>query len=121
MEFDGDLLVPIVMFISLAVVFCFLFYFRYKNRAEIQTTVRHALQQGQQLTPELLEKLGQPVPSGDADLRRGAIAIAIALGFSGLAFGIGEEDALGPMLGVASFPLLIGLAYLAFWWFSPKG
>ena len=33
-------LIPIVMFISLAVVFIFLFWFRYKARVEMQATFR---------------------------------------------------------------------------------
>ena len=114
------IIVPSVMFISLAVIFCFFIIFRYKNRAQLQATVRHAIEQGQPLSPELLERLGQPVESENADLRKGAIAIAIALGFAALAFGIGEADATGPMLGIATFPLLIGLAYIGFWRFAGK-
>ena len=116
------ILVPSVLFIALAVVFSLLIFYRHKNRAEVQATVRHAIEQGQQLTPELLERLGEPPRSEYADLRRGAIAIAIALGFAALALGVSQEDAdaVGPMLGVAAFPLLIGLAYVGLWRFSRK-
>ena len=116
------ILVPSVMFISLGVVLCFLIYYRHKSRAQVQATVRQAIEQGQQLTPELLERLGEPPRSEHADLRRGAIAVAIALAFAGLALGVGREDteAVGPMLGIAAFPLLIGLAYIGLWRFSRK-
>jgi preprotein translocase subunit YajC len=40
-------LIPIVMFISLALVFIFLFWFRYKARVEMQATFRQALEKGQ--------------------------------------------------------------------------
>ena len=114
------IIVPSVMFIALAVVLGLLLYFRHKNRAELQATVRQAIEQGQQLSPELLERLGQPTQSEHADLRKGAIAIAIALAFAALAFGVSQEDAeaLGPMLGIAAFPFLIGLAYVGFWRFA---
>ena len=114
------IVIPSVMFISLAVILCFFFYFRSKNRAQLQATVRQAIEQGQQLTPELLERLGQPVQNRNADLRKGAIAVAIALAFAGLGLGISQEepDALGPMLGIAAFPFLIGLAYIGFWRFA---
>ena len=116
------IIVPTVMFIALAAVLYFVISYRHKNRADVQATVRHAMEHGQQLTPELLEKLGQPVQSEHADLRKGAIAIAIALAFAALAVGVSQEDAeaLGPMLGIAAFPLLIGLAYIGFWWFANK-
>ena len=116
------IIVPTVMFIALAVIICFFFIYRHKNRVELQTTVRHAMDQGQQLTPEVLERLGEPPRSEHADLRKGAIAIAIALAFAGLALGVSQEDpdALGPMFGVAAFPFLIGLAYIGLWQFTRK-
>ena len=116
------IVVPSVMFIALAVVLGLFLYYRHKNRAQVQATVRQAIEQGQQLTPELLERLGEQPRSEHADLRRGAIAIAIALAFAGLALGVSQEDAeaLGPMLGIAAFPFLIGLAYIGLWRFSKK-
>ena len=40
--------------------------------------------------------------------------MAVALGLALIAFGylLGEEDAQGPLLAVAAFPFLIGVAYL---------
>lgn len=111
--------VPIVMFLSVALIFSLFFFFRFRTRKEIQRTLRAAIEQGQELTPDILDRLGE-TRSGIADLRRGAISVA--LGIAILAFGVllGEEDALGPLLAISAFPFLIGLAYLGLWKFREQ-
>ena len=106
-------LVPIVMFISIAVVIGLAMYFGYRSKQDVQTTVQAALDKGQELSPELLDKLGGALPSPKSDLRRGVMAIMIAVAIGVFAYMVGEEDAQGPLLGIAAFPFLIGVAYLA--------
>ena len=96
-------------------VLCIFLYLRHRNRVELQTTVRQALDKGQDLTPELLERLGEGPRPPDGDLRRGILAVTIALAVGAFGLAIGEEDAVGPLLGIAAFPLFIGIAYLALW------
>lgn len=114
--------IPIILFISAAVVLGLWLYFRYRTRQALQETIRVAIEKGQDLSPELLESLGQTKQSGHVDLRRGAVALAIGIAFGVLALVLGpaEPDAVRPMLGVAAFPTLIGVAYLALWLFSRK-
>ena len=50
-----DLWIPIVMFVSIAVVFSLWFYFRYKSRLETQQTFRLALEKGSELSPEFCQ------------------------------------------------------------------
>ena len=104
--------VPIVMFISIAVVIGLAMYFGYRTKKEVQATVRSALEKGQELSPELLDKLGDALPSPKSDLRRGVMSITVALAIGAFSFLIGEEDAQGKLLGIAAFPFLIGVAYL---------
>ncbi len=110
--------VPIVLFISLGTVAGLFMYFRYRAKHEVTATVRAALDKGQELSPELLDKLGDSLPSPKSDLRRGVLSISIGLAL--VAFGIllGEEDAQGPLLAIAAFPFLIGVAYLGLHKFS---
>ena len=117
-----DAWIPIILFGSIAVVMGLWLYFRYRSRQAVQQTVRAAIEKGQELSPELLESLGQPKVSGDADLRRGVVSLAIGIAFGILAVVIsGEEpDAFRPILGAASFPATIGVAYLALWLFAGK-
>lgn len=106
-------LIPISMFLGLTIVFCVLFWFRYQARSEMQQTFRAALDKGQELTPEIIDRLGHPKASKDKDMRLGVIWLAIAVGL--VAFGLGipdEEDVARIFAGLAAFPFAIGVAYL---------
>ena len=110
---NEGLWVPVVAMVSVAVVFCALFWFRYKNKEGMQQTFRAALEKGEKLTPEIIDSLGHSKAPKHKDLRLGVIWIAVAIGFSAFGFGIpDDEDVARIFLGIASFPLVIGIAYL---------
>ena len=111
----SEMWVPIVLFAAIAVVISFWLYFRYRSRHALQQTVQAAIEKGQDLSPELLDRLGQPNTSGDTDMRRGVIAIGIGIAFAVFAFVLDERDAVRPLLATAAFPFVIGVAYLALW------
>lgn len=115
-----EIVVPSVMFITIGVVLGLFFMFRHRSRAELHQTVRNALERGQELTPELIERLGQPRQSAHADLRKGLIWLAIGLGCILFGVLIDEEDAVRPLLGIGAFPLLIGVAYFIMSRFGEK-
>jgi hypothetical protein len=48
------------------------------------------------------------------------IWIALGVGMCLLAVGVNEPDAIGPMLGISSFPTLIGLAYIIMWRYGAR-
>jgi len=104
--------VPIAMFLSIAAVAGLFMYFRYRAKQDVQTTVQSALEKGQELSPELLDKLGDSLPSPKSDLRRGVMAITVGIAIGVFSYLLGEEDAQGPLMAVSAFPLLIGVAYL---------
>ena len=108
-----ETMIPIVMFISMAVAFCVLFWFRFKTKEGMQQTFRAAMDKGQELTPEIIDRLGHPKPAKDKDLRLGIIWIAVAVGVTAFGFGIPDEDEVARIfMGIAAFPLVIGVAYL---------
>ena len=109
------LFVPLAGILGPVLVICMFFYFRFRARAELQATVRQAIDKGHELTPELLERLGETRRTPETDLRRGVVSIMAALAVGAFAFLVGEDDALGPLLGIAAFPLFIGVAYLGLW------
>ena len=108
----AEVIVPVVLFISIAVIFALFLFFKNRNRREMQMTLRAAIDKGQELTPEVIERLGTPPAAANRDMRRGIISLAIGFGFIAFAFAIPEEDVLRPMLGIASFPVALGLGFL---------
>ena len=88
------------------------FWLRFRARREMQDTIRVALDKGQELSPELIDRLGHPKAPKDRDFRLGVIWIAVAVGIAILSFAIPEDEATQPMLGIACFPFVIGCAYL---------
>jgi hypothetical protein len=106
-------LIPIVMFMGMTVVFCVLFWFRYRSRSEMQQTIRLALDKGHELTPEIIDRLGHPKTSKDRDFRLGVIWLAIASGFVLIGLAIPDDaDAFRGLLAGAALPFAIGVAYL---------
>jgi len=112
-----DVLVPIVLFSVLPVCIWLVSLFNYKKRLTAHETVRHAIDSGQTISPELIEKMSLLVDPIRADLRRGVLFIAFGCAFAVLGMVVGQQEgeAVMPMIGVASFPVFLGLAYLGRW------
>ncbi|MEL7450643.1 MAG: DUF6249 domain-containing protein [Pseudomonadota bacterium] len=117
---NEDFWIPIVLFLSIAVVSGLVVYFRFRMRREFQQTIRIAFDKGQELTPDLLQNLGGEPKPGNGDLRKGFIYVAIGVGLGVFGIILGEKDAVRPMLATGSLPLLVGFAYLALWRFGGK-
>jgi len=68
---------------------------------------------GQELTPEIIDRLGHPKASKDKDLRLGVLWLALAVGLVAFGFGIPDEDDVARIFaGIAAFPFAIGVAYM---------
>ena len=117
MEGAVALFIPIVSVIVIGVIFALFFYYRHKTRTEIQTTVRAAIERGQELTPEVLERLSDSLNTKFGDLRRGVVSIAIGMAVYAFAFFLNQDEAMGPLMGISAFPFLIGIAYIGLWYF----
>ncbi len=116
-------LIPIPMFAAIALIFFIVLYFRQRSRADMQQTIRLALERGTELTPELISRLGAPAePSKNRDLRLGLIWMALAIGLALCGFAVPDPtgNALRGCLAGAAFPFAIGLAYLIMWRYGSK-
>ena len=118
-----DIIIPIVLFLAPVLVVWLFQHFSLKKRIEAFQTLRFAIEKGQPLTQEALESMAR-MSSPIADLRRGIVFVAAALGFAAFATIIGW-DAHGDMVevrralyGIAIFPLFIGLAFLGLHFFA---
>lgn len=106
-------------------------YLKSREKREIQATVRHAIDKGQELPPELIDAMTRDVasklPSRTRDLRRGVIWLAVGVGIAAFGFlsDLGWDDhdldQIGNgLLGVAAIPVTIGLAFIVLSFFNPN-
>lgn len=110
---DVEILVPIAFFLAVFGITYVIVLFRYRGRKVGQATLRAAIEQGQSLDAETVQSLtGYLPPSGDRDLRRGLILLAVALATLGFGWLLDDPDASNVFYGTALFPGLVGLAYL---------
>ena len=117
-----EVLIPVILFISTAIVLALYIYYRYRARSDRQETIRLALEKGTELSPEILARLGEAEPSKDKDLRRGLIwsALGVALALCGLAVARYDVEAFWGCLAGAAFPFSIGAAYLIMWRYGTR-
>jgi O-antigen/teichoic acid export membrane protein len=112
------LVVPVVTMICFAAVPIFYFYYRHRNRQELQKTLRAAIEQGKELTPELLEQMGEPVRGKDLDLRRGVLAIGFGIGIAAFGFLHNDPDVFLKLRAGGALLCTIGIAFIGLWFFS---
>ena len=112
--------IPIIASLGLTVVLCLFFWFRFRTRNDVQATIRTALDKGQELNPDLIDRLGHPKPPKNKDLRMALIWIALASAMAVFGTMIPERDNEAQMvfIGMASFPFFLGIAYAIMWRFS---
>ena len=116
-------LIPIFMFVAIVLIFYIVLYFRQRSRADMQQTIRLALERGTELTPELISRLGAPAePSKNKDLRLSLIWFALAVGLAliGVATARFAIEALYGCLAGAALPFAIGVAYLIMWRYGSR-
>ncbi len=130
MDLEPILIVGIVFAAITAIIFGPT-YLKSREKREVQATVRHAIDKGQALPPELIDAMTKDVasklPSRTRDLRRGVIWVAVGVGIA--AFGMLSElgwndrdvEMLGNgLLGVAAIPFTIGVAFIVLSFFNPN-
>ncbi len=108
-----EILVPITLFLCVFGGFALYRYFKLRAQVEVQRTLRQALESGQTLSAETIEAMLPGTEGPAVDRRRGVIALALALALACFAIMLGEDEAAGPLLGIASFPLFLSFGY--FW------
>lgn len=115
-----EVLIPLVVFGSIAVIVVSAFYYSYKKRTVVYDAIKVAIEKTGSVDPALVEAIIRDNIGPYADLRKGIILIALATAFILLGLAIPDEEAVRPMMGIAAFPGLVGLAYVAFHFFAPR-
>ena len=130
MDMTPILIVAIIFSAITAVIFG-PSYLKSREKRDIQQTVRHAIDKGQALPPELIDAMTRDVasklPSRTRDLRRGVIWLAVGIGLAAFSYlsnlGWSDHDiqeATGAMFGIAAIPATIGLAFIVLSFFNPN-
>ena len=105
-------------------------FLKSREKREMQTTIRHAIDKGQDLPPDLIDAMTKDVasklPSRTRDLRRGVIWLAVGIGIAafGTVSNLGadhwNEGLDNGLLGIACIPAVIGLAFIVLSFFNPN-
>lgn len=114
-------LIILIIFGSFASLFIVPRYFKSLERQKMAETLRIAIEKGQPLPAEVVDAMSSDVrparlpPSPQRDLRTGIIWLGVGMGFValGAALSFEDPDALMPLLGIGSFPIFVGLAFVA--------
>ena len=105
-------------------------FLKYREKRDMQETVRLAVDKGQDLPPELLDVMTKDVPKGlpsrSKDIRKGVLSLASGVGIAGFAFTVGGftsqwgGNGEGALLGIACIPAAIGVAFIILGFFNPN-
>ena len=123
-DMGPEIVVPVSLFSMIAAIVLVPSWFKTRERRDMQETVRHALDKGQALPAELVEAIARAsrrrLATAHTDLRTGVIWLAVAAGIAtfGWAVGFEENEAVGPLLGIAAIPGFIGLAFVILSFFN---
>lgn len=120
-----DIIVPVAGCIMIASIVIFPLFFKSRERRELNTTLRVAIEKGQPVPPEVIDAMTRSVklpPTRLTDLRKGVIWLAVGIGIALTTFFgdfmHGDNDFGG--FGFASIPVVIGLAYIVLSFFNPN-
>jgi len=104
--------IPITICICLSVIALVRLWLEFRNKTEIQRTLRKALDNGDHLSLELLERIGVEQHTYAIDLRRFILLMAIGVAII-IASVFLEVIMIG--LAVSAFPIVIGFAFFILW------
>lgn len=110
-----EVIIPVSSFLMVTIIVVVFLYLSHKNKQAIQDTIRKSLDQGNALTPELLEKLGTTPSPRIRDLRRGVVLAAIGMAAILAGLVIDDKDATTGFIITGLFPLMMGVGFLLVW------
>lgn len=113
----SDEIVGVVFFASLPAAIWAVSAYRHRTQKAATEVMKAMVEKGDGLTPEVVRALGIRPRRKHGDLRTGLILIALAVATIFLGGAIPEKEAQQVFGGIAMFPLLVGLVYVALWGF----
>jgi len=114
----SEVMIPIVLFIVLGFTVMGYFYWNYQNRVTIMKTVKKAMDQGKELTPELLVQLGAAGNPRIRDMRRGVVFLSLGVAGILCSMFFTDADVTNGIRAGSVFPLMLGVGFLVVWWLN---
>lgn len=120
-----EILVPIAFFAMIAAIVIVPGWLKSQERAQMQDTLRSAIDKGQPMPPEVIDALTKNVkvaPTAVSDLRTGVIWLGIGLGVAAFGYILSYEwdEGFTVMGGIGSIPAIIGLTFIVLSFFNPN-
>ncbi len=115
---EAEIMIPFVVFGSLAAVIISYFSYAHKNKVATLNTIEKAVENGTNLTPELLEKMSQSKaaqPPKVKDLRRGVILASIGLAGFVSSFMFSDPEPQEVFRILSMLPFFMGAGFLLVW------
>lgn len=124
------ILIVLIIFSAITAIVFGPTYMKSREKRDMQETVRHAIDKGQELPPELIDAMTRDVasklPSRTRDLRRGVIWLAVGVGIAAFSLltdmgwdnGNDWHEIGGGLLGISAIPTTVGLAFIVLSFFN---
>ena len=110
-----EALIPISMFLSLAAVIILFLYWNHKTRVAVLATVQKSIKAGNELTPDMLVKLGGSFAPRIRDLRRGVVTLFFGIAGFVSSYFMYDEHAVIMFRSLSFFPIMVGAGFLLVW------
>jgi hypothetical protein len=110
-------MIPIFFFAMIAAIVIVPKYFQSLERQKMAETLKAAIERGQPLPTEVVDAISsgtKAAPSPQRDLRTGIVWLGVGIGLAAMGWLLGYEDpdATLPVIGIACFPIFIGVAFV---------
>ena len=117
-----EVFVPIALFAIIPLIIWAVSHYRYKAKTNSAEVIKAMIAKDVVVTPEVIKSVGFVPKRTHGDLRTALMLIATGTAFFIFGGFVPDDggDAQAVFSGLASFPVLIGVALLAFWYFVSR-
>lgn len=114
------ILVPLIFFASIVAIIALPFYFKHRNRRLVYEAIKMTVEKDGTVDPSLVAALTAENIGPNADLRRGILLSAFAVGLGLCGRFVPDQTAGAVLTGLACIPLAVGIAFAVFHFFIPR-
>lgn len=114
------IIVPLIVFTSITLMISMPFYFKHRNRRLVFEAIKATIEKTGSADPQLIDAITQENIGPNADLRRGILLLALAIGLFIWSQTMPDPDTALVISGFTALPGLVGLAFIVFHFFIKR-